>query len=782
MNVKTQPISAPKDFYSAVINSAFVPWCGFVFLYWIHFGFHFVEHDMLLGGDSYTILSYNNLVSHSLLKWGEFLWWDPTAVNGWPSWINFTIGWFNELNPFAALGHLFVYILNKIFGLSVSSARQVHMTTGYYAINIFLIIIISRLLIKNTVARLLPPLIITFGQATNHWMMVTPHAAAMAPALFIFWGVVSYAIAPTRRNLLRLLFCIGVLVSSFNYIIMSTFIFPIVVLFISIFLMKSRLLTLVKINIFSMLKNKSTRNLVIALISVIIFSVSAILISRDGIDGRIVRVSSNADIVNASHSGVAALYETHRPFYGIMSQRLVLGALQWAAFDDVYRYALTDPNPNKNLIIPKVDMRYVGVLSLFFLIPALFMSRFPRVVWPIAITWISGTYFLPYTSELNIVQSFVQVFPEFRNIRHIAHMMPRDLPSVCIAVLAGIGLDAIIRVGRSTLPPLVLAWIKLMGCLAIAMAVISVLPIFKDVQHSAGHVALYLGLSVVLIILIRTPRLVRYRKIWISLILVTGYADLSVSSGYYWARVPYNRASPHLQMPTPERFGVVRVPEDNWFGIYGGVVHHTRQYVNFGLREWLMQLGRPAWRPSLENWDSNRGRAITLPAFRAVTHATYIPLDSLTTFDQVPPVAASGGSVYVHDLDVSRRNADPAELLDAPITVNTFTPNKVSVTVDMPKDGLLVYLDNWDRHWRVNVNGGVQPVIRTNFTYKAVELKAGRHEVVWTYSPIYIKWAWRFVWVSILISLILYVGFERAAIRQARRAPADAPLPIGSAR
>ena len=57
----------------------------------------------------------------------------------------------------------------------------------------------------------------------------------------------------------------------------------------------------------------------------------------------------------------------------------------------------------------------------------------------------------------------------------------------------------------------------------------------------------------------------------------------------------------------------------------------------------------------------------------------------------------------------------------------------------MPKDGLMMFLDNYDRFWSARVDGVSAPVQRADFTFKSIALSAGEHQVEWSYNP----WVWR---------------------------------------
>lgn len=81
--------------------------------------------------------------------------------------------------------------------------------------------------------------------------------------------------------------------------------------------------------------------------------------------------------------------------------------------------------------------------------------------------------------------------------------------------------------------------------------------------------------------------------------------------------------------------------------------------------------------------------------------------------------------------------------LDAAIVFTRYTDVEARFDVNMPKDGFLVYSDNWDEGWRVHVDGKRKPLLIANLTNKAVFLEKGAHSVRFTYRPVvYILTFW----------------------------------------
>jgi hypothetical protein len=64
------------------------------------------------------------------------------------------------------------------------------------------------------------------------------------------------------------------------------------------------------------------------------------------------------------------------------------------------------------------------------------------------------------------------------------------------------------------------------------------------------------------------------------------------------------------------------------------------------------------------------------------------------------------------------------------------TPNGVEVEAELTSPGWLVLTDNYFPGWRAEANGAPAPIVRADWSFRAVHLGPGRHEVTFTYVPI----------------------------------------------
>ncbi len=94
-----------------------------------------------------------------------------------------------------------------------------------------------------------------------------------------------------------------------------------------------------------------------------------------------------------------------------------------------------------------------------------------------------------------------------------------------------------------------------------------------------------------------------------------------------------------------------------------------------------------------------------------------------------------------------------------PAEIATYTANRVVCKTDCPFAGFLVLADNWHPDWKVFVDGQEKELYRANYTFRAVHVEAGTHEVAFVYSSYY--FALGSVITIIGIAIILAIFFPR---------------------
>jgi len=88
-----------------------------------------------------------------------------------------------------------------------------------------------------------------------------------------------------------------------------------------------------------------------------------------------------------------------------------------------------------------------------------------------------------------------------------------------------------------------------------------------------------------------------------------------------------------------------------------------------------------------------------------------------------------------------------------------YTPERIQLTTMTSKNGILVLTDFYYPGWRAYVDGKEVQILRANYLFRGVPLKAGRHMVEFIYDPITFKVGWL---ITILTSLVVlsYIGYN----------------------
>lgn len=106
----------------------------------------------------------------------------------------------------------------------------------------------------------------------------------------------------------------------------------------------------------------------------------------------------------------------------------------------------------------------------------------------------------------------------------------------------------------------------------------------------------------------------------------------------------------------------------------------------------------------------------------------------------------------------------------APAALRRPTVNQV--VIDAVGPGYLVLTDPWFPGWQCTIDGAPTRVYRANYLFRAVNLPAGRHEVVFTFAPDSLAWGRRITLATLaLVSLLGLICGVRGWRRRAASAP-----------
>jgi len=101
-----------------------------------------------------------------------------------------------------------------------------------------------------------------------------------------------------------------------------------------------------------------------------------------------------------------------------------------------------------------------------------------------------------------------------------------------------------------------------------------------------------------------------------------------------------------------------------------------------------------------------------------------------------------------------------SDLAQVEIKIIQYSANKIVCTNKSAYPGFLVLADNWHPDWQVFVDGENSNLYRANYTFRAVYLTAGEHEVVFAYISPYFNTGK----VISIVAFILSLGFCLLAI------------------
>ncbi len=528
---------------------------GFSVLHFLFFGRHFVDGSAVLVGDSQIAISLNNLAAYTFANYHEFLWWDPTGLDGYPALVNLTHGWFNYLNPLILPGHLFVWGVTSLLHWPLVTAVQVQLFSIAYLTALIFVVLLSHELIRSPVARLLPPLVFTLGVSANQFFMLAQHGPALAPTLAYLFGLVYFWRRRTPSSFFVFLLFLSCFVASINYITFSSHLFPLVLFTIFLAALSPDFLGSAWAALRAAMATVRGRAMIaLGTLSCILAFVNIELTLYYFAD-EVVRVGDNLKDFSYDSKGLAGLATP--PNWGIAPQRVFLAFNQWFPFDDAYRFALRD-EPWQDLFIPRIDMRYIGIVTLPLLISAMAFGRRTGLMTPLVATYFLCTFVLPYTYWLEPFQYLFDHVPMLRNIRAMANTMPRDIPAVLAALLAGMGFDAFLAERRAS--PAIAAFVPICALvITLCAGILALVPVFLPMRHSLAHIAAYLGISsLILLALLRSKQPINRTRL-AGLLLIITFADLAVSSSHYWQRVAWTLPKqPTTLLPDPTRFGPIK--------------------------------------------------------------------------------------------------------------------------------------------------------------------------------------------------------------------------------
>ncbi|MEA3375792.1 MAG: YfhO family protein [Chloroflexota bacterium] len=131
-------------------------------------------------------------------------------------------------------------------------------------------------------------------------------------------------------------------------------------------------------------------------------------------------------------------------------------------------------------------------------------------------------------------------------------------------------------------------------------------------------------------------------------------------------------------------------------------------------------------------------------------------------FDPVETIVLERNQALEPSEQASSRESAAVPGEAAQIAFAGYGLNAVELTVEAPTDGWLLLSDVYYPGWRASIDGIRTPVLRADYTFRAVSVPAGSHTVRMTFAP----WTWQ---VGLGLSLGTWLGLAAGAILRLRR-------------
>jgi hypothetical protein len=128
----------------------------------------------------------------------------------------------------------------------------------------------------------------------------------------------------------------------------------------------------------------------------------------------------------------------------------------------------------------------------------------------------------------------------------------------------------------------------------------------------------------------------------------------------------------------------------------------------------------------MENADA-LPRAFIVHAAQIVTDVDALARMREYTFDPRPSALLSSGEA-MDDPSPEPRGEESVEII-------SYEPERVVLSVSAQRPGYVILSDVWYPGWVASVGGQPTPIHRANYTFRAVKVDAGVHEIIFEFVP-----------------------------------------------
>ena len=585
----------------------------------------FASDAYVIGGDTGLIWSAHYFVMQSLKEYLQYPLWDPTTLGGYPAYLLMSNGWFANFHPFHLPYLLAAAVFGHFFHIDSNSLVTFHKTLYLFCVNLIAVMLIARELCSSRLARLVPPLVYSLSSFQFYAIRDSLMVEGLPPVLFFVFALLYHANRRSPLSTLVFLLFLALFVYGFSYPYLLSSGWWVTVISILVLINSPGLVRASLDNVKQLWADKFGRRQLAALVALLAISIAVVALSAGTSIGEIIRASGASPVPYDSSSGGAFAARD------VYSTKIWTNFMIWAPFPDIHRNFLTyDPWD------AGVYHRYMGVTIIPLLVIAALFGHRRRYVWPMVLTVFFGSAFLIYTADNALYAWLLDNVPPLRNTRVLTYLLPRDV-TLLLVFVAGIGIDVLLRDAAEATSAALWRTARIILILILFAAgglmLASVLPALSPVRHSLAHIAVYLGFSSFIVLILAHGIEARNRPILVCVLLALIGMDLVISDSAF-SKLPQTWSSnlpPNsLSMPSP-KLGPMAIGDAPWVGAYRGEIHSIfgGSYPYVGTRTWLVLASHPASLPMLQNWDPYEERMKSYPSIRFFSNATYIPFNAI---------------------------------------------------------------------------------------------------------------------------------------------------------
>jgi hypothetical protein len=104
------------------------------------------------------------------------------------------------------------------------------------------------------------------------------------------------------------------------------------------------------------------------------------------------------------------------------------------------------------------------------------------------------------------------------------------------------------------------------------------------------------------------------------------------------------------------------------------------------------------------------------------------------------------------------------------VTINSYRPERVDLTVTAEREGWLVLSDAYYPGWQADIDGQSVPIVRADLLFRAVPLQPGSHHVVFSFRPVSVRIGLLISGTWLVLCLLTAVVLTARARSRTRRA------------